>query len=97
MAHAVAINVIETVTISSPGPTSRQRKARCSALVPLFRLTQLPTPQYAANLSSNSVVAGPWAKLVDSQISSNALNTSLRRGRYCARRSKYGTVSIQFD
>jgi hypothetical protein len=40
MAHAVAMNVIETVMTSSPAPTLRQRKARCSALVPLFKLTQ---------------------------------------------------------
>src|SRR6184192_4885372 len=36
----VAMKLIATVITSSPGPISRQRNARWSALVPLFKLTQ---------------------------------------------------------
>ena len=40
IAQAVAMKLIAVVTTSSPRPISRQRSARWSALVPLFKLTQ---------------------------------------------------------
>ena len=42
------------ITTSSPGPTPRAARARCSAVVPLEHATPYWQPMAAANVCSNS-------------------------------------------
>ena len=45
---------------SSPGPTPRACRARCSAVVQLETAQAWRAPTQAANSSSNAATSGPW-------------------------------------
>src|SRR5438270_12208068 len=59
IAETVAINDIDTVITSSPGPIPAASSATCSALVPVFTATAYFTLCLAANSSSNATTSGP--------------------------------------
>ena len=97
MAQAVATKVMGTVMTSSPGPMSRQRMARCRALVPLLTATHSWAEQYEAKAFSKDSTAGPRAKRQLSQTSRRAGCTSASMLRYWAFRSSRGTVWVAVE
>jgi hypothetical protein len=59
-ALAVAANVNDGTTTSSPGPMPAARRPRCSALVPEFTATQMRPPTTSANSDSKAATSAPW-------------------------------------
>src|ERR1700722_2188078 len=105
MASDVAINVLGTVTTTSPGPTPQAIKAKRSASVPLLTATEYSTVQNSAKASSNSATIGPpinpavcSARRKTSVSSCSSFTcgvTRSRNGIWLA--SDIGILSLRFD
>src|SRR5947208_1452459 len=94
IASVVAMNVLGTVTTTSPGCTPAAIRANRSASVPLPTPTQCVVPQNAANASSNCCTMGPPTKLAVARVWRNTAESSFSRSR-CARiRSRNGILSL---
>src|SRR5262249_36704611 len=75
MAAAVATNVSEGQSTSSPGPMPRARKARNSAAVPLETATASAVPVISAKSFSNASVRGPAVIHSELSVSRTALSS----------------------
>jgi hypothetical protein len=94
IASPVAMNVLATVTTSSPGPTPKASRARVRASVPLATPQACATPQYRANSSSSRRHSSPPMNCPPATTRATAPSISSRIRAYWALRSTMGTDTV---
>ena len=92
MQPAVAKNEYVLVMTSSPAPMPSAIKATRSASVPDETPIASATPSVSASSRSSASTSGPWMNRWLSQTRVTAARIWSRIGRYCASRSRSGTM-----